>query len=105
MWNHLIDGLTALGSVSSIAYLFIGAIIGMIVGVIPGLGPPVVLTIVLPFVYKIDLNGTLAIFLGTYAGSYYSASVTSILLNTPAHPEAFAITFDGYPMARKGQPG
>ena len=105
MWSHLIDGLTALGSVSAIAYLFVGAIIGMIVGVIPGLGTPVVLTIVLAFVYKIDLSGTLAIFLGTYAGSYYSASVTSILLNTPAHPEAFAITFDGYPMARKGQPG
>ena len=105
MWTHLIDGLTSLGSLSAISYLFVGAIIGMIVGVIPGLGTPVVLTIVLAFVYKINLNGTLAIFLGTYAGSYYSASVTSILLNTPAHPEAFAITFDGYPMARKGQPG
>jgi putative tricarboxylic transport membrane protein len=105
MWSHLLDGLTSLGSVSAIAYLFVGAIIGMVVGVIPGLGTPVVLTIVLAFVYKIDLTATLAIFLGTYAGSYYSASVTSILLNTPAHPEAFAITLDGYPMARKGQPG
>lgn len=105
MLGHLIDGLTSLDSPSAILYLFLGAFIGMIVGVIPGLGTPVVLTIVLAFVYKIDLNGTLAIFLGTYAGSYYSASVTSILLNTPAHPEAFAVTFDGYPMARKGQPG
>jgi putative tricarboxylic transport membrane protein len=105
MWGQLIGGLTTLGSLSAVAYLFIGAVVGMIVGVIPGLGTPVVLTIVLAFVYKIDLTGTLAIFLGTYAGSYYSASVTSILLNTPAHPEAFAITFDGYPMARNGQPG
>ncbi len=31
--------------------------------------------------------------------------MTSILLNTPAHPEAFAVTFDGFPMAQRGEAG
>jgi putative tricarboxylic transport membrane protein len=103
--ENLIHGLGDLGTTSAIAYLLAGALIGVIVGVIPGLGTPVVLSILLIFVYHIDLTGTLCLFLGAQCGSFYAASVSSILLNTPAHPEAFPITFDGYPMARKGEPG
>jgi putative tricarboxylic transport membrane protein len=103
--ENLIHGLTALGSVSAIGYLFAGAILGMIVGVIPGLSTVVILSILLIIVQNIDVTGTLCLFLGAQTGSFYSASVSAILLNTPAHPEAFPITFDGYPMARKGQPG
>lgn len=103
--QNLLHGLNVLAGFSALGYLFGGALLGMIIGVIPGLGGAVVLSILIAFVYKIDITGTLCLFLGTYAGSYYSASVTSILLNTPAHPEAFAVTFDGFPMAQKGQAG
>ena len=105
MVHELINGLSSLGSLSSIAYLIGGALLGVVVGVAPGLSTAVVLSVLLSFIYNIDLTGTLCLFLGSQAGSYYSASITSILLNTPAHPEAFAITLDGYPMARKGQAG
>jgi putative tricarboxylic transport membrane protein len=102
--QNLIHGLGALGNGPSLAYLFGGALIGMIVGMIPGLNTVVILSIILVFVYHIDTTGTLCLFLGAQCGSFYSASVSAILLNTPGHPEAFPITFDGYPMARKGQP-
>jgi putative tricarboxylic transport membrane protein len=105
MLQDLIHGLTSLGSVSAVAYLIGGALLGVFVGVVPGLSTAVVLSVLLSFIYNIDLTGTLCLFLGSQAGSFYSASITSILLNTPAHPEAFAITFDGYPMARRGEAG
>ena len=105
MFHSLIDGLTALGSGSAIGYLIIGSLMGVFIGVIPGLGGSVVLSIVLSLAYHIPLTGTLCLFLGAHAGSYFSASVTSILLNTPAHPEAFAVTFDGFPMAQRGEAG
>ncbi|GAA5196168.1 hypothetical protein GCM10023322_64490 [Rugosimonospora acidiphila] len=105
MLHNLVHGLTALNSGSAIAYLVLGSVLGVFIGVIPGLGGSVVLSIVLSLAYHIDLTGTLCLFLGAHAGSYFSASVTSILLNTPAHPEAFAVTFDGFPMARNGRPG
>jgi putative tricarboxylic transport membrane protein len=98
-------GLSALGNWSAIAYLFGGSLIGMFVGVIPGLSTAIILSIILVFAYHISLTGTLCLFLGAQCGSFYSASVSSILLNTPSHPEAFPITLDGYPMARNGQPG
>ena len=103
MLSNLVQGLTSLRSPEAIIYLFAGALIGMFIGVIPGLSGAVVLSIMLAFVYHVNLIGTICLFLGSLAGSYYSASVTSILLNTPAHPEAFAVTFDGHPMARRGQ--
>ncbi len=64
-----------------------------------------ILSIVLAFINHISLEGTLSLFLAVQAASYFSASVTSILLNTPAHPEAFAVTFDGFPMAQRGEAG
>jgi putative tricarboxylic transport membrane protein len=105
MLHNLVTGLTTLGAASAIGYLIAGTLLGVFIGVIPGLGGSVVLSIVLSFAYHIPLTGTLCLFLGAHAGSYFSASVTSILLNAPAHPEAFPVTFDGFPMARKGQAG
>jgi putative tricarboxylic transport membrane protein len=103
--ENLIHGLSALGNGPSIAYLVGGAVIGMIIGAIPGLSTVAILSIILVFVPRIDLTGTLCLFLGAQGGSFYSASISAILLNTPGHPEAFPITLDGYPMARNGQPG
>src|SRR5580693_7370450 len=102
MMQHLFHGLTIIGNGPSIGYLFAGSLIGMIVGVIPGLSTVVVLSIILIFVYHINITGTLCLFLGAQCGSFYAASVSSILLNTPAHPESFPVTLDGYPMARNG---
>lgn len=105
VFHNLVSGLTALGNGQAIAYLVSGSLLGMFIGVIPGLGGAVILTIVIAFIYHISLTGVLCLFLATQAGSYFSASITSILLNTPAHPEAFAVTFDGFPMAQRGEAG
>lgn len=104
MLGQLLTGLSAaVGSGSAIAFLVGGVLLGVFVGVIPGLSGAVVLSIALVFVYKINLQATLVLFLAVSAASFFSASVGSILLNTPAHPEAFPATLDGFPMARKGQ--
>jgi putative tricarboxylic transport membrane protein len=105
MVHNLFAGLTSLGNVDAVLWLVAGSFIGLVIGVIPGLGGAVVMSIVVAFAYKLSLTGVLCLFLAVHAGSYYSASITSILLNVPAHPEAFAVTLDGFPMAQKGQAG
>jgi putative tricarboxylic transport membrane protein len=104
MFHNLFSGLADVTSGTNVIFVIAGAFIGVVFGVIPGIATPVILSIMLVFTMHTSLDGTIALFLGTYAGSYFSASITSILLNTPAHPEAFAVTFDGYPMARQGRP-
>ena len=105
MLHNLIQGLTTLGTPAAIGWLFIGALVGLIFGIIPGLGGAVVLSMILVFVYDVNLLATLCLFFGVHAGSYYASSMSSILLNTPSHPESWAVTLDGYPMARKGGAG
>ena len=37
-----------------------------------------------------------------YTGAIYGGAYAAILLNTPGTPSSIATTFDGFPMARKG---
>ncbi len=94
---------TALGSAPAIGILLGGVVLGVLIGVIPGLSGAVVLSITLAFVYSISLQATIVLFLGVAAASFFSASVASILMNIPAHPESFPVTLDGYPMAVRGE--
>ena len=40
-----------------------------------------------------------------YWGALFGGAITSILFNIPGEPWSVATTFDGYPMAQKGQAG
>ena len=42
---------------------------------------------------------------GVYYGAIFGGSTSSILLNAPGVAGTVATAFDGYPMAREGQPG
>ncbi len=104
MLEQLIHALhEAIGSGGAAGLLIGGVLLGVFVGVIPGLSGAVVLSIALVFVYKLNLQATLVLFLAVAAASFFSASIASILLNSPAHPEAFPVSLDGYPMTEKGE--
>src|SRR5471032_3378085 len=104
MLTNLVGGLKLLANLQGVGYLFLGSLVGVIFGAIPGLSGVVLLSIILAFANHISLTGVICLLLATGAGSFYSASISSILLNTPAHAESFAVAFDGYPMAVKGEP-
>ncbi len=104
--HYLLQALfTLVTNKDSLIFLIAGSLIGLLAGVIPGLGGPVIMSIVVAFAFRLTVEEVASLFLAVLAGSYYSASITSILLNTPAHPEAFAVTFDGFPMAQRGEAG
>jgi putative tricarboxylic transport membrane protein len=105
MLTHLFKGLQLLGNTDAITYLLVSSLVGMITGILPGLGGPVLLSIVLAFIYHVSLTGALCIFLAIHAASFFTSSITAILLNTPSHAESFAVTFDGFPMAQRGEAG
>lgn len=105
MIQHLFHGLTALAAPTTILLLVVGMLIGMLVGMLPGLGVVLVLSLMLPFVRDLSVVPAVAMMLATQAGSYFSASITAILLNTPGSPESFPTTLDGFPMAQRGEAG
>src|SRR5262245_2179833 len=61
--------------------------------------------IVLPFTFGLDPLAGLAAMIGVYVGGESGGLVTSSLLGIPGKPSAVATTFDGFPMARRGEPG
>ena len=105
MTQHLVSGLAQLLHPEAFGLLLVGMTVGMFAGMLPGMGVSLVLSLMLPFLYHMSLIPAVAMMLATQAGSYYAASITAILLNTPGAPESFPTTLDGFPMARRGEAG
>lgn len=100
-----LDALAMLASYEAILAILVGTLYGILIGAIPGLGSVLGITVILPFTFVLDQSVSIALLLGTYCGSVYGGTIPAILLNTPGTPQSAATLFDGYPMARKGQPG
>ncbi len=79
-----------------------GVIAGTIVGSIPGLTATMALAILVPITFSMEPASALILLGAIYTGAIYGGAYAAILLNTPGTPSAIATTFDGYPMAKRG---
>ncbi|QFT94933.1 Tripartite tricarboxylate transporter TctA family protein [Roseovarius sp. THAF9] len=98
--------LNALGSVLSVAPLLamVGAtLLGVFIGALPGLNPVMAIALLLPLTYSMDPLVALGMVAGIYNGSMYGGAIPAILLRIPGTPASIATTFDGFPMADKGE--
>jgi putative tricarboxylic transport membrane protein len=86
-------------------FVFIGCFVGTIIGMLPGLGPISAIAVMIPITFGMDPTLALVMMAGVYYGAIYGGSTSSILLNAPGVSGTVATSFDGYPMAQKGQAG
>jgi putative tricarboxylic transport membrane protein len=99
---------SALVNVAQMKYLlplFLGTLAGAVGGALPGVTITMTIIVVLPFTFGLDPLQGLAAMTGVYVGGSAGGLVTAVLLGLPGTPSAIATTFDGHPMAKKGQPG
>jgi putative tricarboxylic transport membrane protein len=83
----------------------LGIIAGLIGGAIPGITITMTIILTLPFTFGMDPVQGLATMVGVYVGGESGGLVSACLLGIPGTPSAIATTFDGFPLARKGEPG
>lgn len=83
--------------------VIIGALIGVTIGSIPGLEPAGVMAILLPLTFSMEPLFGVTLLLGVYGGAWYGGAIPAILMNTPGTPVAVLTTYDGYPMAKRGE--
>ena len=83
----------------------VGVILGTIVGALPGLSATMAVAVLVPFTFTMDPAAGLIALGAIYTGAIYGGSYAAILVNTPGTPSAIATTFDGYPMAQRGDGG
>jgi putative tricarboxylic transport membrane protein len=105
MGQAVLDGLMLVLQPESLLYLTIGMAIGLVIGFLPGLGGLATLALLTPLIIGMETAPGLAFILGAYGACSFGGSITSILFNVPGNGEQVVTTFDGYPMARKGQAG
>ncbi len=85
--------------------LTIGTVAGLVGGALPGVTITMTIIIVLPFTFGLDPLAGLAAMIGVYVGGETGGLVTASLIGIPGTPSTVATTFDGFPMARRGEPG
>lgn len=101
----LIQSLPLVFQPFNFSLIIIGMTVGLFFGALPGISSSMGIVLMLPFTYSLGVIPSVILLASLYAGSAYGGSITAILFNTPGTPEAAATTFDGYPMAQKGQAG
>ena len=83
--------------------IFSGTLVGIIFGAIPGMTATMAVAVCLPLTYSLGLDNGLALLLGLYVGGISGGLVPAILLGIPGTPSSITTTFDGYPMAQRGE--
>ena len=106
MLEGIMIGLAAAFSIQNLLMVIAGCLIGTFIGMLPGLGPMSIIAIMIPVAITLgDPAAALILLAGVYYGAIFGGSTSSILLNAPGVAGTVATSFDGYPMARKGQAG
>src|SRR5690242_14049437 len=89
----------------NIMVMIVGIVLGVLIGVLPGLGGANGVAILLPLTFSMSPTSAIIMLSCIYWGALFGGAITSILFNIPGEPWSVATTFDGYPMAQKGQAG
>ena len=104
MTNIFTDFLSSL-SLLNLGLAFSGVLAGIIIGALPGLSATMAVAILVPFTFALEPSSGLIVLGAIYTGAIFGGSWSAILINTPGTSAAAATTFDGYPLAQKGEAG
>lgn len=98
MFDYLFQALTPLNLFLAVT----GVVLGTVIGALPGLSATMAVAVLVPFTFAMDPATGLIALGAIYTGAIYGGSFSAILVNTPGTPSAIATTFDGFPMAKRG---
>lgn len=95
----------SLFTIGNLIAILVGTTVGLIFGALPGLGAILAMVILLPITYSMSPLAAILMLLATFQAAEYGGSISSVAIGIPGTAAAAATTLDGFPMAKKGQPG
>lgn len=104
MGNYII-GFAQILNPYTLILVGIGTFLGIFFGAAPGMTSSMGIALALPVTYSMGIVNGMGLLLGIYIGSISGGLITAILLNIPGTPASVATTFDGHPMAMRGEGG
>ncbi|HEX5130362.1 MAG TPA: tripartite tricarboxylate transporter permease, partial [Usitatibacter sp.] len=105
MYENLAAGIVNIVQLKHLVPLVLGTLVGVIGGALPGVTITLTIIVALPFTFGLDPLQGLAAMTGIYVGGSAGGLITATLLGIPGTPSSVATMFDGFPMAKKGEPG
>ncbi len=88
---------------TSLLLMIAGVAIGIVFGSIPGLSASMAVALMLPLTFSMSSSLGMNVLVAVYIGGISGGLISAILLNMPGTASSIATTFDGYPMAQKGE--
>lgn len=101
----ILEGLSSFADLSFWVFILLGMVLGLLVGLFPGVTMTMAVALASGFTLTLEPEQGLAVLLTIYVAGQFGDRIPSILINTPGTPASIATTFDGYPMAKKGNAG
>lgn len=80
-----------------------GIVAGLIFGTVPGVSISIGMAILLPLTLYMDFLPAILFLTAIFTGGSFGSAIPAILMNIPGTSASVATTFDGYPMARRGE--
>jgi putative tricarboxylic transport membrane protein len=104
-FENLLLGFQVAVTPMNLFFAVIGVLLGTIIGVLPGLGGANGIAILLPLTFTMPPTSAIILLTCIYWGALFGGAITSVLFNIPGEPWSVATTFDGYPLAKRGESG
>ena len=105
MMETFLLALSNILDLSTLTFMVIGVGAGLLAGSIPGFTIAMAIVLTLPFTFSMPPAQGLATMISVLVGGLSGGLMSGILTGIPGTPSSVATTFDGFPMARKGEPG
>lgn len=105
MFDMFAVGFSSILNPGTILLIFVGVVVGIIFGAIPGLTGTMAVAICVPLTYTMGPIPGISFLIGLYIGSCSGGLISAILLKIPGTLSSIATTFDGAPMAQRGEAG
>ena len=103
VFSFLYDGFAIALQPLNLALIVAGVVVGLFIGAMPGLGSVNGVAILLPMTFLVPPTSAIIFLAAIYYGAMYGGAISSIMLGIPGASTAVATTFDGRPLALKGQ--
>lgn len=101
----LIEGILSVLNLQTLLLITGGTLLGIIIGAIPGLTVTMGVALFLPVTFAMSPVDGLSLLMGLYIGGTSGGLISAVLLKIPGTPSSIATTFDGHPMAARGEAG
>ncbi|MEE2956072.1 MAG: tripartite tricarboxylate transporter permease [Pseudomonadota bacterium] len=103
VFDLLVEGFLIAFQPLNLGLVILGCLVGLFIGAMPGLGSVNGVAILLPMTFLVPPTGAIIFLAALYYGAMYGGAISSVMLGIPGASTAVATTFDGRPLALKGQ--